>query len=217
MSESIVIANSTIRQQDGLYCLNDLHRASGGKAKSQPSYFLRTQQTQDLVNKINHSANMQSAVRVINGGENRGTYVCKQLVIAYGAWVNPDFHLLVLNTFLDAAEPKQKPTLPATYLEALEALVETEKAKQAAEQKAAIAGGALQRLGAAQGSISIRAAAKSLKHPEKALIGRLLAMGYLYRLNTDTKKSRISGLFFWVLVLTYLLLAVIISENWIRR
>ena len=46
--------------------------------------FLRTQQTQDLVNKINHSANMQSAVRVINGGENRGTYVCKQLVIAYG-------------------------------------------------------------------------------------------------------------------------------------
>ena len=29
MSESIVIANSTIRQQDGLYCLNDLHRASG--------------------------------------------------------------------------------------------------------------------------------------------------------------------------------------------
>ena len=60
MSESIVIANSTIRQQDGLYCLNDLHRASGGKAKSQPSYFLRTQQTQDLVNKINHSANMQS-------------------------------------------------------------------------------------------------------------------------------------------------------------
>ena len=81
MSESIVIANSTIRQQDGLYCLNDLHRASGGKAKSQPSYFLRTQQTQDLVNKINHSANMQSAVRVINGGENRGTYVCKQLVI----------------------------------------------------------------------------------------------------------------------------------------
>ena len=78
---------------------------------------------------------------------------------------------------------EQKPALPATYLEALEALVETEKAKQAAEQKAAIAGGALQRLGAAQGSISIRAAAKSPKHPEKALVGRLLAMGYLYRLN----------------------------------
>ena len=30
MSESIVIANSTIRQQDGLYCPNDLYRASGG-------------------------------------------------------------------------------------------------------------------------------------------------------------------------------------------
>ena len=92
MSESIVIANSTIRQQDGLYCLNDLHRASGGKAKSQPSYFLRTQQTQDLVNKINHSANMQSAVRVINGGAEIGDsgmtrdmklYELRMLVLGY--------------------------------------------------------------------------------------------------------------------------------------
>ena len=92
MSESIVIANSTIRQQDGLYCLNDLHRASGGKAKSQPSYFLRTQQTQDLVNKINHSANMQSAAGHDEAGAEIGDsgmtrdeklYELRMLVLGY--------------------------------------------------------------------------------------------------------------------------------------
>ena len=31
MSERIVIANSTIRQQDGLYCLNDWHCAYYGR------------------------------------------------------------------------------------------------------------------------------------------------------------------------------------------
>ena len=104
---------------------------------------------------------------------------CLDLVTGYRA----EMRIKINRSWLELEKAAKQPALPQNYLEALEALVETEKAKQAAEQKAAIAGGALQRLGAAQGSISIRAAAKSLKHPEKALIGRLLAMGYLYRLN----------------------------------
>ena len=104
---------------------------------------------------------------------------CLDLVTGYRA----EMRIKINRRWLELEKAAKQPALPQNYLEALEALVETEKAKQAAEQKAAIAGGALQRLGAAQGSISIRAAAKSLKHPEKALVGRLLAMGYLYRLN----------------------------------
>ena len=90
---NIIIANHIINvTNDGLYSLNDLHKASGGDTKHQPAFFLRTDQTKELCAEIDrgadmqlasngaiHSANMQSTLKVINGGPNRGTYVCKEL------------------------------------------------------------------------------------------------------------------------------------------
>lgn len=47
---NIAINNTDIRRDAaGRYCLNDLHRAAGGEKRHQPSDFLRTQQTADLV------------------------------------------------------------------------------------------------------------------------------------------------------------------------
>jgi hypothetical protein len=47
---TITIDNIIIHQDaDGRYCLNDLHKASGGMKIHQPSNWLANQQTQDYL------------------------------------------------------------------------------------------------------------------------------------------------------------------------
>lgn len=99
----ITIGNNLIKLHGDFYSLNDLHKAAGGEDKHKPSNFLRLDSTKALIeeisNKINHSTEVQSAFEVINGGEDRGTYVCKELVYAYAMWISPAFHLRVIRAF----------------------------------------------------------------------------------------------------------------------
>ncbi|MDI1390068.1 KilA-N domain-containing protein, partial [Escherichia coli] len=72
----------------GRYSLNDLHRAavaSGANARTkEPGKFLSSQQTVELVHELTNTQNLGvDPVSVIHGGNERGTYVCKELVYAY--------------------------------------------------------------------------------------------------------------------------------------
>ena len=97
----IQISNVAIRQiSDTLYNLNDLHKAAGSENKHQPALWLRLHQTQDLIAEI--EAEGGRAAETVNGGKNRGTYVCKELVIAYGMWISSAFALKVIRCFLEA-------------------------------------------------------------------------------------------------------------------
>ena len=73
---NLTVLTTEIRQLDGLYSLNDLHRAAGDEKKHQPALFMRNDQTKALIEEI-HSTDSQTAAKSINGGPNRGTYVCK--------------------------------------------------------------------------------------------------------------------------------------------
>lgn len=98
---SLNIDNHNIRVADGLYCLNDLHKASGDSAKHFPAYFLRNQQTKDLITEIERYANSHIAVKTIKGGAGeQGTYACRELVCSYAMWISPAFHLKVIRLFL---------------------------------------------------------------------------------------------------------------------
>ncbi len=111
-NKPLIIGEFTIRQQQGeYYCLNDLHKASGYDKKHQPAFFIRNQQTKDLIEEIVRSANSQINVDTpsanlqkppfikINDGENNGTYVVKELVYAYAMWISPKFHLMVIRAY----------------------------------------------------------------------------------------------------------------------
>lgn len=110
--KAIEIDGAVIRQdQFGRYCLNDLHKASGGEDKHAPYRFIRNEQTQALIAEINRSPNMVNACEMIKGGLNQGTYVVKQIVYAYAMWISPSFNLKVINTFDAVANQQQLPDL----------------------------------------------------------------------------------------------------------
>ena len=100
---NLTILKTSIRQSDNLYSLNDLHITSGNDPKHRPTYFVKNQQTQDLVNEIERCENSHIAIKVVKGGRNpelQGTWVCEELVLSYAMWISPKFHLIVLRAFL---------------------------------------------------------------------------------------------------------------------
>ena len=101
----LVIDGVSVRQDfNGRFCLNDLHRAAGGEKKHSPSYFLENDKTKELVNELlfttgNPALKDNQPVMVVNGGVERGSYACKELIYAYAMWISPSFSLKVIRTF----------------------------------------------------------------------------------------------------------------------
>ena len=119
---ALAIGDISVRQLDGLYSLNDLHKASGGADKHQPAKFIRLDQTQELIAALDNSPLLASfettkipAVKT-KEGRNGGTYAAREVVIAYAAWINATFHLKVIRVFLDTVQAA-RPFSPTTDYE----------------------------------------------------------------------------------------------------
>lgn len=95
----LTIENKTVSMVDGLYSLNDLHKSSGAELRHQPSNWLRLDSTKSLIDEFYRSSEVRNAMRVLQGGVNQGTYVCKELVYAYAMWISPSFAIKVIRTF----------------------------------------------------------------------------------------------------------------------
>ena len=109
---TISIAGLTIEQSsNGLYSINDLHRASGGLAKHQPAAWMRLQSTTNLIrlmeSQVINQQSKNSIVETVEGrnyGGNSGTFVCRKLVVAYALWISTEFFSHVLDVFLDVVD-----------------------------------------------------------------------------------------------------------------
>lgn len=185
----LVIADTAIRTDAaGRYCLNDLHRASGGDAKHQPAFWMRNAQTRALIDELGASANLQTpSVATLNDGRNNGTYVAKELVYAYAMWISPAFHLKVIRAYdamatqqphpgaIDIRDPKQ---LAVVALQ----LVEVNRDLQARVDTMQVAVDAHQRIAqASAGSRCVTTAAKDLQVRPKDLFSWLSANRWIYR------------------------------------
>ena len=107
-NQPLMIGNFAIRQdEDGRYCLNDLHKASGDQRKDRPGYFIENEKTQELINVIEaeyydvgNPTSSKKAINIIRGkGREQGTYAVKELVYAYAMWISAKFHLTVIRAY----------------------------------------------------------------------------------------------------------------------
>ena len=134
---ALTLTKITIRQDaEGRYCLNDLHKASGGEQRHQPRYWLENLQTQELVQELSDSGNPlslnNSPITIIKGGKNQGTFVVKELVYAYAMWISPRFHLQVIRAYDELVA--QKVTLASKLPVRHDARVEYKPMQEALRQ-----------------------------------------------------------------------------------
>lgn len=89
---NLTISNKKIRVKDGLYCLNDLHKASGGDPNKAPSQWIKNKQTNEFLETMKISL-------VSIEGRNGGTYSEKKAVYAYAMWISPEFQSHVIDAY----------------------------------------------------------------------------------------------------------------------
>lgn len=91
----LIVADMTIKQDsEGRYCLNDLHRASGGNPKDRPNYWLQLDHVSQQIAILEKAGNP-----AISAKRGVGTFVHKKLVYSYAMWISADFHLEVIRAF----------------------------------------------------------------------------------------------------------------------
>ena len=194
--KTIEIDGAVIRQdQYGRYCLNDLHKASGGQDKHAPYRFIRNEQTQDLITEINRSPDMVNACEMTKGGLEQGTYVVKELVYSYAMWISPIFNLKVIRTFDAAANQQQLPDLnnPAQLRDLLLGYAE-QNIQLAAENKTLSS--AIENITATEKGVKFQQACKILGIKRETLATWLRVNGwdrYLNEVRTSTHKSETRG------------------------
>ncbi|POY46150.1 KilA-N domain-containing protein, partial [Avibacterium paragallinarum] len=90
---NVTILKTSIRENNGLFSLNDLHIASGGESKHRPNQFLRLDQTKELIAEMENENQPRNTILVVKNG--MGSYACEELVLSYAMWISPKFHLVV--------------------------------------------------------------------------------------------------------------------------
>lgn len=126
---NLIISSKTIKSKDGLFKINDLHKAavSDGENKrtKEPSKFLSLQSTVELIDELTTHREGSLIIDKIEG-RSGGTYVCKELVYAYAMFCSAKFHLHVISAYddlvsnqledLQRKQSRQSAKLEAPYL-----------------------------------------------------------------------------------------------------
>jgi len=99
---NLIIANKKIKTKDGLFRLNDLHKAAvsqgENKRSKEPAKFLSLQSTESLINELTTHRERSLIISTIEG-RNGGTFVCKELVYAYAMFCSAKFNLQVIQAY----------------------------------------------------------------------------------------------------------------------
>ncbi len=174
MGQLLILGVPVRQDSEGRYSLNDLHQAAGGESRHQPAQFVRLDSTDALVREI--GVDMGNPITAVRGGNNQGTYVCKELVYAYANWISPAFYLKVIRTF-DAVVTGDLSMLPDSVMDAM-----------AARFLPAIADYLLPRIGGVNKSVLNKAIGEALDARAESL-----ALGYIADKNACLRFGKTAG------------------------
>lgn len=98
-TNKMIIADNAINiNADGLYCLNDLHKAAMAQGKAtesqRPPKFLDSDSVKGFVQALS-DARKRASVVTVKGGKNQGTYADELVVMRYAAWIDPAYEIEV--------------------------------------------------------------------------------------------------------------------------
>ncbi|MBS0854961.1 MULTISPECIES: KilA-N domain-containing protein [unclassified Tatumella] len=97
--------------EDGRYCLNDLHAAAvknGEATESQkPGKFIRSASVQRFIRALERRGQKRphdksQVVLIVEGGVNKGIWGVEMIAVRYAAWIKPEFEIDVYNTFIES-------------------------------------------------------------------------------------------------------------------
>ena len=98
-TQEVVIDGITVKQDaEGRYCLNDVHKASGGAERHKPVHWWGNDSTRSLVYDLKVE-NPTFEPIIAKRGRTGGTFAVKELVYAYAMWISPSYHLRVIRAY----------------------------------------------------------------------------------------------------------------------
>lgn len=90
------------KDKHGRFSLNDIHNASGGMPKKQPSLWLRLGSTKELIESIHNSTDHYFEAVSSSSGRYGGTYATEDLCLAYAEWIyGTQFKVMLFNSLKD--------------------------------------------------------------------------------------------------------------------
>ena len=103
MNDVIKIGSIEIhKDEDGLYLLNDFHKASGNEKRHRPKFFLKTIQAKEMQHTL-----FKDGIPSLKKVKRVGTFSCKTLVYAYAMWISSEFAVHVIQTYDKSVQANQ--------------------------------------------------------------------------------------------------------------
>ncbi|ECK9403497.1 KilA-N domain-containing protein [Salmonella enterica subsp. enterica serovar Paratyphi C str. CFSAN000603] len=93
------ITTKLFSDEEGMFNLNLLHKASGDEKRNRPSYWTANSETQKFIQELETGIPVSKTKR---GRGVTGTWGIEQIVYAYASWISPEFHAAVIEAFTHA-------------------------------------------------------------------------------------------------------------------
>lgn len=103
-----------IKQLEGLYRLNDIHKMAGAIKKQSPNYYLDSTQGKEILKLYEENKNTENSALYIcsirGRGQNRGTYADFAIALDYAQWIDKRFFIVLSQYVKNANTPQPEIT-----------------------------------------------------------------------------------------------------------